>query len=133
MFSHIFVSVTDFQRALRFHSAVMASLGLEQRFCDTSKPWAGWHSAGKSRPFFVICHPFDGHPHQPGNGQMVAFAASTRAAVEQTHATALQHGGTCEGPPGLRPQYHANYYGAYFRDPDHNKFCVVCHAPEVAA
>ena len=46
------------------------------------------------------------------------------------HARALELGGTCEGPPGLRPQYHAHYYGAYFRDPDGNKLCVACHQPE---
>lgn len=36
-------------------------------------------------------------------------------------------GGQCEGRPGLRPEYHADYYGAYFRDPDGNKLCVVSH------
>jgi lactoylglutathione lyase len=35
-----------------------------------------------------------------------------------------------EGAPGLRPEYHAHYYGAYFRDPDGNKLCVACHQPE---
>jgi len=34
------------------------------------------------------------------------------------------------GAPGLRPEYHAHYYGAYFRDPDGNKLCVACHDPE---
>ena len=28
---------------------------------------------------------------------------------------------------GLRPHDHADYYGAYVRDPDGNKLCVVCH------
>lgn len=42
-------------------------------------------------------------------------------------ALALAHGGSTEGAPGLRPDYHADYYGAYFRDPDGNKLCVVCH------
>ena len=42
----------------------------------------------------------------------------------------LALGAVCEGPPGLRPQYHANYYGAYFRDLDGNKLCVCCHAEE---
>ncbi|MEJ8858581.1 VOC family protein [Variovorax robiniae] len=130
MFSHVFVSVGDFERALTFHSAVMQSLGVALRFCERDKPWAGWHSTGGARPLFVICQPFDGQPHDPGNGQMVAFAAPDRATVRAAHRTALAHGGTCEGPPGLRPHYHANYYGAYFRDPDGNKFCVACHAPE---
>lgn len=133
MFSHIFVSITDFARAFAFYSEVMRILELEQRFYDSEKPWASWQSEGNTRPFFVICHPFDGQPHDAGNGQMVAFTAATRATVEAAHAAALANGGCCEGPPGLRSQYHDNYYGAYFRDPDGNKLCVVCHHVEQAA
>ncbi|CAN7704076.1 MULTISPECIES: VOC family protein [unclassified Variovorax] len=129
MFSHVFVSVTDFERALTFYSAVMDSLGIELRFCEREKPWAGWHSAGRARPFFVICKPYDGQPHEAGNGQMIAFAAADRAKVHTAHQAALEHGGSCEGPPGLREQYHPHYYGAYFRDPDGNKLCVACHEP----
>jgi catechol 2,3-dioxygenase-like lactoylglutathione lyase family enzyme len=132
VFSHVFVSVTDFERGLAFYSALMDSLGIEARFCERDKPWAGWHSADRSRPLFVICKPFDGRPHDPGNGQMVAFMARDRAAVRAAHDVALRHGGRCEGPPGLRPQYHAHYYGAYFRDPDGNKLCVACHEAELA-
>ena len=130
MFSHVFVSISDFERAYGFYSAVMQSLGIELRFCEPEKPWAGWHSAGRSRPFFVICKPYNGQPHDPGNGQMVAFMARDRATVRESYQTALRHGGTCEGPPGLRPHYHPNYYGAYFRDPDGNKICVASHGPE---
>jgi catechol 2,3-dioxygenase-like lactoylglutathione lyase family enzyme len=130
MFSHIFVSVTDFERALHFHSAVMNALGLELRWCDPSRPWAGWHSAGRNRPYFVICTTYDGRPHDPGNGQMVAFAAADPQNVRAAHTAALASGGTCEGPPGPRPEYHEHYYGAYFRDPDGNKFCVACHDPQ---
>ena len=39
-------------------------------------------------------------------------------------------GGTSEGAPGLRPEYHANYYGAYFRDTEGNKLCVACHGAQ---
>lgn len=131
MFSHIFISVTEFERALNFYSAVMDSLGVELRFCERERPWAGWNSQGGARPLFVICKPFNGQPHNPGNGQMTAFAATSRAVVRAAYETALQNGGICEGPPGLRPQYHDNYYGAYFRDPDGNKLCAACHAPAV--
>ena len=130
MFSHVFTSVSDFPRAFSFYSEVMRILGLELRFQDPAKPWAGWHSEGKTRPFFVICHPFDGNPHEPGNGQMVAFSAATRAIVDAVHTAAVAHGGSSEGAPGFRPQYHSNYYGAYFRDPDGNKICVACHSAE---
>lgn len=130
MFSHIFVSVSDFDRGLGFYSALMSSLGIKQRFCDRAKPWAGWHSEDGTRPFFVICAPYDGQPHDPGNGQMVALLAADRETVRIAFKTALVHGGTTEGEPGLRTHYHANYYGAYFRDPDGNKVCVVCHTAE---
>ena len=130
MFSHVFISVGHFERALGFYQPLMRALDLEQRWVEADRPWAGWHSAGGARPFFVICKPFDGMPHHPGNGQMVAFMARDRAMVRTAHAVALENGGTDEGAPGLRPQYHAHYFGAYFRDLDGNKLCVACHAAE---
>ena len=130
MFSHIFTSVTDFERALAFYGAVLIELELELRFCEPDKPWAGWHSAGGTRPFFVISKPFNGESHQPGNGQMVAFAAKDRAAVRAAYETALRVGGKGEGEPGLRPEYHSNYYGTYFQDTEGNKLCVASHGPE---
>jgi catechol 2,3-dioxygenase-like lactoylglutathione lyase family enzyme len=122
--------VTDFDRAFAFYTAIMQVLGNERRFCEPAKPWAGWHSEGSSRPFFVICKPYNGQAHDPGNGQMVAFAAKDRHTVEAAYATAIRHGASSEGPPGLRPEYHANYYGAYFRDPDGNKVCVASHGEQ---
>ena len=130
MFSHVFVSVTDFERALRFYSAVMDVLDIQPRFCEPDRPWAGWHSEGRQRPYFVICKPYDGKPHHPGNGQMVAFHAKDRATVKAAYAAALHNGGSSEGAPGPRPEYHASYYGAYFRDPDGNKLCVASHGAE---
>lgn len=122
--------MTDFNAAFDFYRALMAELGLELRFCEREKPWAGWQSAGGARPLLVIGRPFNGQPHHPGNGQMVALNAANRAMVQRAYATALAHGGSDEGKPGLRPHYHADYYGAYFRDPAGNKLCIVCHQPE---
>ena len=134
MFSHVFIGVGDFDRALAFYGPLMAALGMEQRFCDRSRPWAGWQVPGQARPLFLIGTPFDGQAHAPGNGQMTSFLAPGRAAVDRAHALALARGGASEGAPGLRPDYHADYYGAYFRDPDGNKLCVVCHdAPAVGS
>lgn len=129
MFSHICVGVVDFERAFGFYSALMDSLGIALRFCERAQPWAGWQSAGGARPLFLIGQPFNGQPHAPGNGQMVAFLAPSRDKVVEAYQTALAHGASCEGPPGLRPQYHANYFGAYFRDTEGNKICVACHEP----
>ena len=129
MLSHVFLGISDFERALAFYRPVLSVLGVKERFCEPGRPWAGWESTPGPRPLFVIARPFNGEVPQPGNGTMVAFLAGSRAVVDAAHAVALAHGGTCEGAPGLRPDYHEHYYGAYFRDPDGNKLCVVCHLP----
>ena len=126
MYSHVFVGVTDFERALAFYRPLLAMLGMTERFCDATRPWAGWQVPGQARPLFLIGAPFGGE-HAPGNGQMTAFLAPTRAHVDEAHALALAHGGSDAGAPGLRPDYHTHYYGAYVRDPDGNKLCVACH------
>ncbi|MBI3350602.1 MAG: VOC family protein [Burkholderiales bacterium] len=126
MLSHVFVGTDDFDRALAFYRPLMAMLGVTERFCQPDQGWAGWQSTPGPRPLLVLGRPFEGE-HDPGNGQMVALLAASRAQVDEAHALALAHGGRCEGPPGPRPHYHADYYGAYFRDLDGNKLCVACH------
>jgi len=127
MFSHIFVGVKDFDRALAFYRALMPMLGVTERFCEPARPWAGWQSHPEPRPLFLIGKPYDTRPHAVGNGQMTAFLANTREMVDRAYATAIANGGIPEGAPGLRPEYHPNYYGAYFRDTEGNKLCVACH------
>lgn len=130
MLSHIVISISDFDRAMAFYSPLAKALGIDPRFVDAERPWAGWQSSPDPRPLFVIQRPYNQQPHHPGNGQMTAFLASTREVVDRAHAIALANGGACDGKPGLRPEYHANYYGGYFRDPDGNKLCVACHQAE---
>lgn len=128
MFSHVCIGVGEVDRAYAFYAPLMEALQLTLKFRDAGG-WVGWQPPDATRPLFLIGRPFDGAASAPGNGQMVAFAASSRERVDRCHALALALGGRCEGPPGLRPHYHPDYYGAYFRDPDGNKLCVCCHEP----
>lgn len=130
MFSHVFLGVANFEEALSFYRALMRCLGLEERFCEPSRPWAGWNSAGGERPLLLIGTPYNQQPHHSGNGQMVAFQSPSREIVRRAYEIALTYGCQSEGEPSLRPEYHENYYGAYFRDLDGNKICVVCHEPD---
>lgn len=63
MFSHVFLGVSDFDRALAFYDALMAVLGHARRFCERERPWAGWQPAGGGRPLLLIGRPFDGAAH----------------------------------------------------------------------
>ena len=66
---------------------------------------------------------------RPSPGSHVAFAAADRAAVDAFHAAALAAGGRDNGKPGLRPEYHESYYGAFVIDPDGHHVEAVCHKP----
>ena len=128
MLSHVYVGIADFQRAFAFYTGVMDTLGFPLKFAEPEHHWAGWKPVDAERPLFLIGRPYNGEGAMPGNGQMVALVAPSRGAVDSCFAVAIASGGQSEGAPGLRPQYHANYYGAYFRDPDGNKICVCCHS-----
>jgi catechol 2,3-dioxygenase-like lactoylglutathione lyase family enzyme len=132
MISHVYIGIGNFERALAFYSALMTPLGHVLRFSEPEKGWAAWKSRDAGRPLIIIGAPYDGGATAPGNGQMIALLAPSRRVVEDCYAAAMAQGGRCEGPPGLRPQYHSDFFGAYFRDPDGNKLCVCCHQPEPA-
>jgi catechol 2,3-dioxygenase-like lactoylglutathione lyase family enzyme len=59
----------------------------------------------------------------------LAFVAEERPQVDEFHAAALLVGGTDNGTPGLRPDYHPHYYGAFVLDPDGHNIEVVNHSP----
>ena len=133
MLSHIHLGVTDFRRAFAFYEGLMERLGFVLRFSEPDRPWAGWMKPGTEQPLLLIGRPIDGKAASAGNGQMLALLARHRDVVDRCHEAALAAGGTDEGAPGLRPHYHPDFYGAYFRDPDGNKLCVCCHEPVGAA
>ena len=130
MLSHIHIGISDFQRAFAFYAPVMEVLGYPLKFSVPEESWAGWKPSNAERPLFLIGRAYNGEPSTPGNGQMIALLASSRGAVDRCYQLAMAQGAQSEGEPGLRPHYHPNYYGAYFRDPDGNKLCVCCHEPE---
>ena len=133
MISHVTIGTNDIDRATAFYAPLMEALGLSRVPMERSAPFVMWNRKDPFRPLVALARPENGEPHAPGNGQMLALLAGSRAAVDTVHALAISAGGQDEGAPGLRPNYHPNYYGAYFRDLDGNKICIVCHEAEAAA
>ncbi|KLK92665.1 glyoxalase [Microvirga vignae] len=127
MYSHTTIGANDLARARVFYDAVLTPLSLEVRFTD--EDMVGYGLPG-GRPQFLVVRPFDRAEPSVGNGSMIALLAPRRALVDACYELAMKQGGTDEGGPGLRPHYHRNYYGAYFRDLDGNKICICSHHAE---
>lgn len=72
-------------------------------------------------------------PRETGEGfreSHIAFTASDRGAVRACFDAAVATGSEVLHEPRVWPEYHANYFGAFVRDPDGNNVEVVCHLPE---
>lgn len=128
MIDHVGFPVSDYARSKAFYTQALAPLGygLIMEFggdkTESVAAAAGFGRDGK--PDFWI----------GGEGGLtgvlhVAVTTDSRGAVEAFHKAALAAGGKDNGPPGLRPHYHANYYGAFVLDPDGHNIEAVCHAP----
>lgn len=128
MLDHIGFAVADLARSTAFYEAALAPLGIAVVMEVTAEETGGGAHVGfgaAGKPFFWIGtgRPLTGRLH-------VAFAASDRAAVDAFHRAALAAGAADNGGPGLRPEYHPSYYGAFVLDPDGHNVEAVCHRPE---
>jgi catechol 2,3-dioxygenase-like lactoylglutathione lyase family enzyme len=121
MIAYSTIGVDDMARAIRFYDAAFAPLGAMRD--TTSETWTGYSRAGDRARFFLT-RPFDRAAASGGNGAMLAFLGEDRAAIDRFHAAALENGGTCEGPPGVREGMNPVFYAAYVRDCDGNKLCA---------
>jgi catechol 2,3-dioxygenase-like lactoylglutathione lyase family enzyme len=123
IFDHVGLKVTDFDRALALYEAALGALGIKMlaSFTIGKERHAGF---GETRPTFWLSDGLTarGTTH-------VAFRARSRAEVESFHAIALSMGGRDNGTPGLRAQYHPDYFGAFVLDFDGHNIEAVCHDP----
>jgi catechol 2,3-dioxygenase-like lactoylglutathione lyase family enzyme len=114
----------DLERAKVFYDAIATIFGAE-RVLDRAEV-VGYQ--GPRGGMLLIGTPFRGEA-SAGNGTQVGLEAATRPMVDAAHARALELGGSCEGPPGIRGDNPDGFYAAYFRDPDGNKIMVFRHGP----
>jgi catechol 2,3-dioxygenase-like lactoylglutathione lyase family enzyme len=121
VFDHIGFNVTDFPKAKEFLVRSLRPLGI-----GITMEGEGWAMIGRKGEGNLWFGSFGG---SPGPIHM-AFAAKSREDVRQFYAAAIAAGGQDNGAPGLRPQYHPNYYGAFVIGPDGHNIEAVCHAAE---
>jgi catechol 2,3-dioxygenase-like lactoylglutathione lyase family enzyme len=116
MFDHVTIRVPDRAIAERFFETVLSPLGIDETYRTNS--FSVWHD-------FMLTEADDSHPVT--SGLHVAFAAPSRQQVEGFWQAGLDAGYRDDGPPGPRPQYRHDYYGAFLRDPNSNSIEAVHH------
>lgn len=128
MLDHVGFSVADLVRSRVFYERALKPLGITMMM-EVTEEMTGGHGShlgfGQDRPqFWIGTGPKHREPIH------IAFAAASRAEVDAFYKAAMAAGGIDNGPPGLRPHYHEDYYGAFVRDPDGHNIEAVCHRPE---
>ena len=123
MFDHVGLNVRDYAASRAFYERALAPLGYSVLMAFDEWKAAGFGTEQKPEFWISQREPF-------GTGSHVAFACDDRATVDAFHDAALAAGGSDNGAPGLRKQYHASYYGAFIIDLDGNNVEAVCHRPE---
>jgi catechol 2,3-dioxygenase-like lactoylglutathione lyase family enzyme len=128
MIDHLTLLVSNYERSRAFYLSALKPLGYElvmevTREMIPDLPFersAGLGAGGKPDLWL-----------RPANGAIapthIAFLANSRGEVDAFFAAAIGSGGRDHGPPGLRPQYHPDYYGAFVLDPDGYNVEAVCH------
>lgn len=125
MIDHLSIGVKDLQRSTKFYDAALEPLGFK-RYMTFPDDSCGY-GIPEDRFFWIVKPEIKGGV--TGQAMHVAFKANSRIAVDKFYQSAIAAGGKDNGKPGLRLNYHANYYAAFITDPDGHKIEAVCHLP----
>jgi catechol 2,3-dioxygenase-like lactoylglutathione lyase family enzyme len=125
---HTGITVSDLATSRRFYEQALAPLGYRvvktlADACGFGEPRGRAAGTDPSGDFWISV----GAPMEPR--VHFAFTATATAEVDAFYAAAIAAGGRDNGPPGLRPRYHKDYYAAFVLDPDGYNLEAVCHAP----
>ncbi|MFO1312056.1 MAG: VOC family protein [Burkholderiales bacterium] len=122
MFDHVVIGATSYETSKAFFLAALAPLGVT----IASEGPLGIELCRKDSQASLCIRLIEETP----SPLHLAFAADSRQQVDAFHRAAIAAGGKDNGAPGLRPQYHANYYAAFVIGPDGHNVEAVCHERE---
>jgi len=122
MFDHVKFGVSDYAASKAFFLKALEPLGVA--ILAEESPAYGVELSAQGKASLCLCQTDEKPAHLH-----LAFTAENRRQVEAFYRAALAAGGKDNGAPGLRPQYHANYYAAFVIGPDGHNIEAVCHEP----
>jgi catechol 2,3-dioxygenase-like lactoylglutathione lyase family enzyme len=123
MFDHVKFGVSDYAASSAFFLEALEPLGVVVASEGPPAYGVELSAGGNASLCLYQTEETPAHLH-------LAFAAERRQQVDAFYDAALKADGKDNGPPGLRPHYHASYYAAFVIGPDGHNIEVVCHDPE---
>jgi catechol 2,3-dioxygenase-like lactoylglutathione lyase family enzyme len=128
MIDHISIQVANYDDARAFYTKALGPLGYKviMEFTREQVPHLGSPKVcglGEGKPDFWLSQA------TPSTPQHLAFRAKDRATVDAFYKAAIAAGAKDNGPPGIRKQYHPDYYGAFVIDIGGHNLEAVCHGP----
>ncbi len=120
MIDHVSINVRNLSASGAFYDAVLGTIGLTRLVAK-----ADTIGFGKTYPeFWLNARPGSALAAE-NSGAHICLRAKNIDAVDAFHKSAIEAGGSDDGPPGMRPEYNERYYAAFIRDPDGNRIEVV--------
>ena len=119
---HIGLAISDPDISKSFYSKTLAPLGIKL-IVEIEEGWVGFGKDGNAEFWF-------GPEDKIQSPMHIAFAAESREQVDHFYEAAMAAGAKDNGKPGIREEYHPNYYGAFEMDPDGHNIEAVCHQVE---
>jgi catechol 2,3-dioxygenase-like lactoylglutathione lyase family enzyme len=117
VFDHVTIRASEREASQRFYDTVLEALGFVATYSDGR--FAEWDdfsltAADADTPTTRRLH--------------VGFGATSREQVDAFWRAGTEAGFRDDGPPGPRPAYRDDYYGAFLLDPDGNSAEAVHHS-----
>jgi catechol 2,3-dioxygenase-like lactoylglutathione lyase family enzyme len=122
MFDHVVFGVTDYEASKAFFLKALEPLGVT----EVQEGPLGLELCRPNGESSLCIYPTEEKPAH----LHLAFSAENRGQVDAFYRAAIEVGGQDNGKPGLRPEYHANYYAAFVIGPDGHNIEAVCHRAE---
>lgn len=119
MIDHFEIKTVKFKQCKAFYSTVLVPLGIESKWGDDSA--AGFGLSVDAKVQFLI------EKFEISVPSHIAFIGKDENAVQQFYSLGIGNGYECNGKPGLRTNYAANYYAAFLIDPDGKNVEAVAH------
>jgi catechol 2,3-dioxygenase-like lactoylglutathione lyase family enzyme len=115
---HVKFTVTDLEASKRFYERALAPLGY--RIVVEEEGYAAFGAGDHAIPDVWMSQ-------GERRGTIHVALRANRSQVDAFHEAAVAAGATDNGPPGVRPHYHENYYAAFVHDLDGNNIEAVAH------